>query len=114
MYACSLDATLYNTVCKHAHLLHMLLSKNTQSNSSEPGSSKVATSFVTEPEEQSVSQGSEQNSEGESEENTTGYTLEMKKISGNDSLESDISIEHHSTHDRAVAWPDRFLALSLI
>ena len=52
----------------------MLLSKNTLSNSCEPGSSKVGTSFVTEPEEQSVSQGSEQISEAESQENTTDYS----------------------------------------
>ena len=32
-------------------------------------------------------------------ENTTGYTPEMKKVSDNDSLEPDISFEHHSTHD---------------
>ena len=59
----------------------------------------MATNFVTKPEEQSVSQGSEQNSEAENEENTTGYTPEMKKISDNDSLESDTSFEHHSTND---------------
>ena len=63
----------------------MLLSKNIQCNSSKPGSLKVATSFVTEPEEQSVSQGSEENSEAESEENTTGCTPEIKKIFDNDS-----------------------------
>ena len=68
--------------------------------SSEPESSKVAENLgVTEPEELSVIRGSEQNSEAESEENTTGYTPKMKKISDNDSLESDISFEHHSTHD---------------
>ena len=100
MYACScLDATLHNTVYKHAHLLHMLLSKNTQSNSSSPRSSQVITNFSSEPEEQSVVQGSEQNSETESKENTTGYTPEMKKVSDNDSLEPDISFEHPSTHD---------------
>ena len=98
-YACScLDGTLHSTVCKHVHLLHMLLSKNT--NSSKPESSKVAENLgVTEPEELSVIQGSEQNSEAESEENTTGYTPKMKKNSDNDSLESNISFEHHSTHD---------------
>lgn len=64
MYACTcLDATLHNTVCKHAHLLHMLLSKNRQADSSGPGSSDMAASSVTEPEEQSeYTQGSEQNS----------------------------------------------------
>ena len=101
MYMCTcLDATLHNTVCKHAHLLHMLLSKNAQSNSSEPGSSRVVTNSETEPEEQSESpsfiQGSELNSKAESEQNATDHIPEINMISDNDSPESVINFEHHS------------------
>ena len=84
----------------HAHLLHILLSKNAQSNSSEPGSSRVVTNSETEPEEQSESpsfiQGSELNSEAESEQNATDHTPEINMISDNDSPEFGINFEHHS------------------
>ena len=66
---------LHNTVCKTAHLVHILLSKNAQTNSSEPESSRVVTSPTTESEEQSESpwfvQDPRLNSETESEQNAT-------------------------------------------
>ena len=104
MYVCTcLDVILHNTVCKNAHLLlHMLLSKNAQTNSSEPESSRVVTNPKTESEEQSESpqfiQGPELNSETESEQNATeDHTLEINTICDNDSPESEIKLEQHST-----------------
>ena len=80
----------------------MLLSKNAQTNSSEPESLRVVTNPTTESEEQSESpwfiQGPELNCETESEQNATeDHTPEINIISDNDSPESEINLEQHST-----------------